>query len=85
VSSPLFKVKQEFLSKSHRNFDKSVSKFPVKQGKRGLKMIPESSCSLTVFFSKITMDNDDDDIDPDDFVDNYYNEIIRWRAITWED
>ncbi len=48
-------------------------------------MIPESSCSLTVFFSKITMDNDDDDIDPDDFVDNYYNEIIRWRAITWED
>ena len=24
---------------------------------------------------------DDDDIDPDDFVDNYYNEIIRQRAI----
>jgi hypothetical protein len=27
------------------------------------------------------MSADDDDIDPDDFVDNYYNEIIRRRAI----
>jgi hypothetical protein len=25
---------------------------------------------------------DDNDIDPDDFVDNYYDEIIRCRTIT---
>ncbi len=37
VSSQLFKVKQEFLSKSHRNFDKSASKFPVKQKKKEVR------------------------------------------------
>jgi hypothetical protein len=27
------------------------------------------------------MDNDDDDVDPDNFVDAYYDEIFRRRAI----
>ncbi len=39
--------------------------------------------TLSFFFKLRIMDNDDDDddVDPDNFVDAYYDEIIRHRAI----
>jgi hypothetical protein len=50
-------------------------------GKRGLKKILESLSPLTPLFSEVTMGKDDGDVDDDDFVDDYYDEIIRHRAI----
>jgi hypothetical protein len=45
-------------------------------------MILESYTTLSFFIKLRIMDNDDDDVDPDNFADAYYDEIIRPRAIS---
>jgi hypothetical protein len=50
-----------------------VSKFPTDSKKRGRRGF-QNPTPLSYFF--ITMDNDEDDANPDDFIDNNYNEFI---------